>query len=125
MKSIGVKNLRSLKDIGMVEIKPITVLVGKNSSGKSSFLRLFPLLKQTLEAKTAEPILWYGKYVDFGDYDLSRTHSETADIELRFDLELSNILPRYYTARNREASKKMDALIFFWDKKTGSIFYFS
>ena len=33
MKSIGVKNLRSLKDIGMVEIKPITVLVGKNSSG--------------------------------------------------------------------------------------------
>lgn len=122
MKSIGVKNLRSLKDIGMVEIKPITVLVGKNSSGKSSFLRLFPLLKQTLEAKTAEPILWYGKYVDFGDYDLSRTHSETADIELRFDLELSNILPRYYTARNRDVSKKMDALIFFGIKKQGVSF---
>lgn len=113
MKSIGVKNLRSLKDIGMVEIKPITVLVGKNSSGKSSFLRLFPLLKQTLEAKTAEPILWYGKYVDFGDYDLSRTHSETADIELRFDLELSNILPRYYTARNRDVSKKNGCIDFF------------
>ena len=58
MKSIGIKNLRSLKNVEQIEIKPITILVGRNSSGKSTFLRIFPLLKQTLEAKTAEPILW-------------------------------------------------------------------
>lgn len=42
MKAIGVKNLRSLKDVGMVDIKPITVLVGKNSSGKVLFYAFFP-----------------------------------------------------------------------------------
>lgn len=122
MKAIGVKNLRSLKDVGMVDIKPITVLVGKNSSGKSSFLRLFPLLKQTLEAKTAEPILWYGKYVDFGDYDLSKTHLETDDIELKFDLELTNIFPRYYMTRNKDGIKQMNATVSFGIKKQGVSF---
>ena len=91
MKSIGIKNLRSLKNVEQIEIKPITILVGRNSSGKSTFLRIFPLLKQTLEAKTAEPILWYGKYVDFGDYDQSKTHNEKEDIELTFGLEIPDV----------------------------------
>ena len=119
MESIGVKNLRSLRDIGMVSIKPITVLVGKNSSGKSSFLRLFPLLKQTLEEKTAEPILWYGKYVDFGDYDLSKTHSEKGDIEFDFELKIPNMVQRYYVARSKETSKFMEATVSFGLKKQG------
>ena len=91
MKSIGIKNLRSLKNVEQIEIKPITILVGRNSSGKSTFLRIFPLLKQTLEAKTAEPILWYGKYVEFGDYDQSKTHNEKEDIELTFGLEIPDV----------------------------------
>ena len=49
MQSIEIKNLRSLKDTGRVELKPITLLVGANSSGKSTFLRTFPLLKQGLK----------------------------------------------------------------------------
>ena len=40
MKSIGIKNLRSLKNVEQIEIKPITILVGRNSSGKSTFLRI-------------------------------------------------------------------------------------
>ena len=91
MRFIGIKNLRSLKNVEPIEIKPITILVGKNSSGKSTFLRTFPLLKQTIEAKTAEPILWYGKYVDFGDYDQSKTHNEKEDIELTFGLEIPDV----------------------------------
>jgi predicted ATPase len=49
-------------------LKPITVLLGRNSSGKSSFLRIFPLLKQSVEEKTKSPLLLYGRYVDFGSY---------------------------------------------------------
>ena len=69
MLSIGVQNLRSLYNIDEIEIKPITVLLGKNSAGKSTFLRMFPLLKQSIEERTSEPILWYGDYVDFGDFE--------------------------------------------------------
>lgn len=69
---IRIRNLRSLKDTGEVELKPLTLLVGKNSSGKSTFLRVFPLFKQTLETNTNEPILWYSsRYVDFGSFNES------------------------------------------------------
>lgn len=68
MEKISVKNYRSILDSGNIDICPLTVVVGKNSAGKSSFIRLFPLLKQTLERKISDPLLWYGDYVDFGDF---------------------------------------------------------
>lgn len=39
MRGIRLKNFRSFEDTGWIELRPITVLVGANSSGKSSFLR--------------------------------------------------------------------------------------
>ena len=69
MQSIQIENLRSLEDTGRVELKPITLLVGANSSGKSTFLRTFPMLKQGLKYKTQGPILWYGPEVDFGNFE--------------------------------------------------------
>lgn len=65
---IKIKNFRSFKDMEYIDIKPITVLIGKNSAGKSSFLRTFPMLKQSLEERTKSPVLLYGNYVDFGSY---------------------------------------------------------
>ena len=49
MQSVGIKNLRILEDTGFIDIKPITLLLGANSSGKSTFLRFFPLIKQSVE----------------------------------------------------------------------------
>lgn len=69
MEKIGVKNFRSLRNISNIDIKPITVLVGKNSSGKSSFIRIIPLIKQSIETKISEPLLWYGNFVDLGDFE--------------------------------------------------------
>jgi len=43
MKAIGIENLRCLSNTGLIELKPITVLVGQNSSGKSTFLIPLPL----------------------------------------------------------------------------------
>jgi len=90
MYKIGIKNMRSLVDIKEVELRPITVLVGKNSSGKSTFLRTFPLLKQTLETKTSVPILWFGDYVDFGDFRESiNRNTDEGTIGLTFEFLLS------------------------------------
>ncbi|MBL3518894.1 AAA family ATPase [Arcobacter lanthieri] len=66
---IKIKNFRSFKDMDHIDIKPITILIGRNSSGKSSFLRTFPMLKQSFEEKTRSPILLYGNYIDFGTYE--------------------------------------------------------
>lgn len=90
---IRIKNLRSLEDTGNVQINPITVLLGENSSGKSTFLRAFPLLKQSVETNTRSSILWYGKYVDFGDFDqaLNRNNNEK-EISFTFGLTVPQIL---------------------------------
>ncbi|MFZ7131778.1 MAG: AAA family ATPase [Eubacteriales bacterium] len=69
MDTLQLQNLKCFKDSGEIPIKPITVLVGKNSSGKSTFLRTFPLFRQSIESRTRGPILWYGQYVDFGSYN--------------------------------------------------------
>lgn len=69
MKNIRIQGLKSLLDSKTIPIKPITILVGENSSGKSTFLRTFPLLRQSIESAKTGPILWYGPYVDFGLFD--------------------------------------------------------
>ncbi|MEC4853537.1 MAG: AAA family ATPase, partial [Jaaginema sp. PMC 1079.18] len=69
MEEIRIERLRCLSDTGDISIKPITILLGQNSSGKSTFLRVFPLLKQSVESRTTGPILWNGRLVDFGNYE--------------------------------------------------------
>ena len=87
MKSIRIKNLRSLKDTRDVELKPITMLVGANSSGKSTFLRTFPLFKQGLGVNKQGPILWYGNDVDFGSYDEAlRRDADAMQFTFKWDM---------------------------------------
>jgi hypothetical protein len=69
MLRLGIKNLRRLEAVPPIELKPITVLVGRNSSGKSTFSRTIPLLRQSITTRTSSPILWYGDLVDFADFD--------------------------------------------------------
>lgn len=68
MFQFGLENLRRLKSVPLVDMKPITILVGRNSSGKSTFLRTFPLLRQSLLTRISSPVLWYGDFVDFGSF---------------------------------------------------------
>jgi len=91
MDSIRVKNLRCLVDSGDIPIKPLTILVGANSTGKSTFLRVFPLLRQSVETPTDNPILWYGQkgYVDFGTIKEALRDSAQA-ISFGFNFTLSN-----------------------------------
>ena len=87
MESIKVKNYRSIADSGEIDLRPLTVVVGKNSAGKSSFIRLLPLLKQTLERKTSDTLLWYGDYVDFGDFQHTVSNcNKQAPIEISFSI---------------------------------------
>ena len=73
MKSIRIKNLRSLRDTGEIPIKPITLLIGENSSGKSTFLRSLLLLQQSIDSRTRSVIAWWvdRDIVDFGDFKSS------------------------------------------------------
>ena len=85
MESIRIKNLRCLKDTGDIVLKPITMLVGTNSSGKSTFLRTFPLFKQGTNVNKQGPILWYGAEVDFGSFhEAIRRGEETMEFSFKW-----------------------------------------
>ncbi len=99
MKSIRLKNLRSFKDSGDVPIKDINLFVGQNSSGKSSFLRTFPLLRQSILRDTRGPILWYDDtLVDFGSYaEAKNRYAEKTDgIIISFKINIKSNPRRYF-----------------------------
>lgn len=96
LDKIRIQNVRSLKDTDKIKLSPITLLVGENSSGKSTFLRMFPLLKQSICKRTNGPVLWAGDvddYVDFGSFQETVTNDGSHDIKLSFYF-LADVLRR-------------------------------
>ncbi len=100
--SYAVENIRRLKNIPDVELRPLTLLVGRNSAGKSTFLRSFPLIRQSLEIRSSAPILWFGDLVDFGDLTSALGDNDTAN-QVAFRFTLHNIegkeRPTYFASR--------------------------
>ena len=114
MNYLRLKNYRCFKDTGKIPIKPLTFLVGANSSGKSSFLKFFPLLKQSLPQKRRGLFLWNGDFVDFKDFqntlrkvkvdNQNEEHCQT--MEISFDLENVSIVRRMRT--NKDTIDKIE-----------------
>lgn len=102
MDSIRVERLRCLGDTGYIQLKPITVLLGQNSSGKSSFLRILPLLKQSLESRTTGPILWSGRLVDFGNFEDAHQTGAEDNIEFSFNFKLES--RKFIPGKNKNLS---------------------
>ena len=71
LKRIGLKNVRSFKNLKNFEFKPITVLCGTNSSGKSSIIKTILLWKQTLEQEslTRPGFLMNGRFTKLGSHN--------------------------------------------------------
>jgi hypothetical protein len=81
-----------MPDSGPVEIAPLTLLVGQNSSGKSTLARIFPLLRQSSESFAREPILWFGRLADFGSADIAtcrQNPGEPCGLDVVFEINES------------------------------------
>lgn len=68
MDKLRLINYRCFDDTKDIELRPITLLLGANSSGKSSFIKFFPLLQQSVGTTVNGLFLWDGQYVDFKDF---------------------------------------------------------
>ncbi|NQY52633.1 MAG: DUF3696 domain-containing protein [Campylobacteraceae bacterium] len=111
---ISIKNLRSLEE-KFVKIKPLTVLVGNNSSGKSSFLRIFPLLRQSVESKTTGPILWFGRFVDYGAFSEAKSRHTKDDIisfSFKLNIDYRSLNERYtYINNGLDYNEKSEIIV--------------
>lgn len=86
-----------------IEIRPITVLVGRNSAGKSTFLRSLPLIRQSMETRSSAPILWFGDLVDFGDFKTAIS-SDSEDGNAVFSFKITDLEARYRAAISSQAN---------------------
>lgn len=91
MDKIRVRNLRCLEDTGDIELKPLTFLLGVNSVGKSTFLRTFPLLRQSIEMRTGSGLLLNEPYVDYGLFPVAlRKGADPAEMTFDFVFDRSD-----------------------------------
>lgn len=88
MKTIRLKNYRCFQDTGYLELKPLTFLVGSNSSGKSSFLEFFPLLQQSMFTNRDGAFLWVGNNVDLNDFN---TVVRNGERQISIEYEIAKI----------------------------------
>jgi hypothetical protein len=87
--SISVAGFKSIKDEQSIEIRPLTILAGANSSGKSSIMQPLLLLKQTLEAPyDPGPLELSGPNVSFTTADQVFFRSGRRRPEAAFKLSL-------------------------------------
>lgn len=97
INALRIRNFKSLADTGDLRIKPLTFLVGPNSSGKTSIVQSLLLLKQTVESRDLKnPLSINGPYVQLGSYpDLLFMHDYKVkfEVDVRFVPSLQSWLP--------------------------------
>ena len=88
LESFRIENFKCFKDTGPIEIRPITILLGLNSSGKSSILQALLALKQTLVSRDdTTTLITDGDYVKLGTYrDFAHRHSAQAEVAFEWVL---------------------------------------
>ena len=69
LTKLRIQNFKSLQDTGDLAIRPLTFLVGPNSSGKSSVLQMLLMLRQTVLSSDVEsPLVTNGPFIEVGAY---------------------------------------------------------
>jgi hypothetical protein len=106
---ISVKGFKSLAEECSIEIRPLTILAGANSSGKSSIMQPLLMMKQTLEA-SYDPgaLLIAGPNVLFTSTEqfLSKSNGKASDsFKIKFDLNSSFSLTETF---KKEPKKVID-----------------
>jgi predicted ATPase len=89
---VQIKNFKAWRDTRPMPLKPLTVLFGTNSSGKSSIEQFFLMLRQTAESSDRRLVLHAGdrkSAVNLGSFEeLVHRRDKTAKLEFSFEWEL-------------------------------------
>ena len=87
LKEIGLESYKCYKNKAEFDIKPLTILCGVNSSGKSSIIKSLLLLMQSYEnGASSNEITFNGKFCNCGNFDdvVFNGEGETFDIVNKF-----------------------------------------
>ena len=103
MLTIGLENIKAFSDTKDIELAPITIFVGKNSSGKSSFIRFPVVLSQSLEEIDQSLCLHSNNpnSIDYGNYSDVIHNRKAKSISFKCQYKYAELLslfpsPTYY-----------------------------
>ena len=100
IRTMRLQNFKAFEDTGEIELKPITVLAGPNSGGKSSILQSLLLLKQTLDAPPEIDLSLDGKFLQFSTFsDLAFGKPNMARSNIRFIFGVETVMGSQSAAR--------------------------
>jgi hypothetical protein len=104
--AITIENFKGIRRPIRIELKPITLLFGPNSAGKSTIVQALHYAREIFERQNVNPdrTILGGDSIDLGGFEsLVYEHNLRLPIILRFDLDLSQEeLPSYFSFTNDE-----------------------
>ena len=108
LKSISLENYKCFENLKPLEVKPLTILCGVNSSGKSSILKSLLMLKQSYEGSSnINSLALNGAYTNNGYFsDVANNKNEPFIIKHMFEVEQSS----YMTTQEKLALKDLSEI---------------
>jgi predicted ATPase len=96
LRELHLQNFKGWHDTGLVQLAPLTLLFGSNSSGKSSIEQFFLMLKQTVDSHDRKSVLNAGddmSPINLGSFDEFIFHRNPQNkLEFRFQWDLPQAL---------------------------------
>ena len=109
--SLSLSRFRGFKRVHAIPLRPLTFLVGPNSSGKSSLLDAIFLFAQSSFGNLLDhPLLpeWSGDLVDLGSYgDCVHTHDTGLPITIALEVVLTDRI-RFESTRRPSSSRRIE-----------------
>ena len=97
--AITIENFKGIRDPITIELKPITLLFGPNSAGKSTIVQALHYAREIFESQNlnVDKTILGGDSIDLGGFEsLVHNHDLSLPVSMRFDLDLRAVdLPRY------------------------------
>src|SRR5437867_12000576 len=105
IRAIELTNFKGIASPVRVELRPITLLFGANSSGQSTVLQALLYIREILERRNTDPDRTQqgGPYVDLGGFrNLVRNHDLTVPVTLKREVDLRSLdLSDYFQGYRR------------------------
>lgn len=121
LKQIGIENFKAFADLQEINLAPITLIYGANSSGKSSIIHSLMVLKQSMLFPNLTGGIYSDKRVlDVGNYiTMVYSHNLNKDIvfNLKFDSGFSSSFNYSYIDGESAKKKNSDTYNFSYLKK--------
>ncbi len=102
-----ITNFKAFSGPESIPIKPITLIFGPNSSGKSSLLQSLLLLKQTMnDTQKTVPLVFKGDLTDLGNYrELVYRHDMENSFSVRVTVQKAEALTSFFNYYSDQISR--------------------